>query len=285
MFKNLKNEAKITFNLKLDSPLSIRSGNENGIDPTLPDMQCVRTYRDGKNTVFIPGSSIKGVMRNRCERIIKFLGGDVCNIVDRKDSCGDKNDKNLSGKEVYDKMCFACKMFGSTSLGGRVKFKDAYPIGDVKMGVRNGVGINRITGAAQRGALYDFEVVEDGTFGVAITMTNYELYQLKLLLFTIQDIEDGYVTFGGSTTRGNGKMRIENLKIEFRDYRKGTNTLTGYDEKDKGANLEFEKQMYFYRAQVPKEENLKKENNLLNSMSELLRLLDSIDVESAVRRG
>ena len=282
MFKNMINEAKIVFNMKLDSSLNIMSSNQNSIDPTLPDMQCIRTYRNGKNTVFIPGSSIKGVMRNRCERILKFLGGDVCNIVDMKNSCGDREDKDLSGKEVYDKICPACRMFGSTSLGGRVKFRDAYPIGDVKVGLRDGVGIDRITGAAQRGALYNFEVVEDGIFQVIITLNNYELYQLKVLLYAIQDIDDGYVAFGGATTRGNGRMRIEDLKVEFRDYRKGINALTGYDEEDRGGDLEYNRYMYFHKAQIPKEENPKGGNDFRYSMDQLLKVLDDIDIKNRI---
>lgn len=285
MFKTLKNEAKISFNMKLDSPLTIMSGSENSLDPTLPDSQCIRTYKDGKDTVFIPGSSIKGVMRSRTEKILNYLGGNTCNIVDRRNSCGEEEDKNRSGEEVYNRICPACKMFGSTSLAGRVKFKDAYPIGDVKIGIRNGVGIDRITGAAQMGPLYDFEVVEDGIFKVIITMNNYELYQLKLLLFVIQDIDDGYVSFGHATTRGNGKMRVEDLKIEFRDYRKGLSTLTGYFEKDQGGDLEYEKYMYFYRDQLPKNEEVKEGINFEDSMKELLTILDNIDIEKEVKRG
>jgi len=271
MFKDLRNEAKITFNMKLDSPLSIRSSKEGGIDPTLPDMQCIRTYKNGKYTVFIPGSSIKGVIRSRCEKIINFLGGSTCNIVNRSNACSVGND-NLTGEKVYKKMCPACKMFGSGSLGGRVKFKDAYPLGETKIGQRNGVGINRITGAAQGGVFYDFEVVEDGTFEVVITMTNYELYQLKLLLFVISDINDGYVAFGSGSTRGNGKMKIESLNIIFRDYRKDTKTLTGFYDYDVVEGIGFIREMYYNKGSI-------------ENFDDAMNLLHRVDIEKALKGG
>lgn len=285
MFKDLRNEAKVTFSMKLDSPLCIRSGSENGIDPTLPDMQCIRTFKDGRNTVFIPGSSIKGVIRSRCEKIIRFLGGQACNVVNRENACGDNSHESLNGDEVYSKMCSACKMFGSTSIGGRIKFKDAYPIGDVKIGLRDGVGIDRITGAAQKSAKYDFEVVEDATFEVVITLTNYELYQLKLLLFAIKDIDDGYVSFGSASTRGNGKMKIENLNIEFRDYRQNLSRLMGYNKSDLGDNLEYKKSLYFYKANFPNENAKSEDNTSNNSIDAAFKILDNVNVENALLRG
>ncbi len=275
MFKDLRNEVKINFDIKTDSPLAIRSSNANGIDPTLPDMQCIRSYKDGESVVFIPGSSIKGILRSRCERILNLVANknSVCNIVDMKKCCDAKIEKSeeLSAEEIYKKICSACKMFGAKSLGGRFKFKDAYPIGDKpKIGYRNGVGINRITGAAQKGALYDFEVVEEGTFHVTITAANYELYQLKTLIWAISDINDGYVTFGSGSTRGNGKMLVENLQVEFRDYRvNNINKLQGYYESDLGQEVKFNKKLYYKEFLVKGEENV-------------LALMENITVEDFV---
>ena len=48
---------------------------------------------------------------------------------------------------------------------------------------RAGVGINRITGAAQNGALYDFEVVEDGSFLVEMTFQAASWYNNGVLAF------------------------------------------------------------------------------------------------------
>lgn len=109
------------------------------------------------------------------------------------------------------------------------------PVGDVKLGVRNGVGINRITGGSYGRALYDFEVVEDATFAASFTLTNYALWQLKLMMFILHDIDDGYVAFGSATTRGNGRMKVKDVRLQVRDFRQDIDPsyIAGYQDNDK----------------------------------------------------
>lgn len=226
MFRELKNEAKLSVLLHTRSPLTIRSAQGKLLDPTLLDMQCLKSRYHGKDTVIIPGSSLKGVIRNRYEKIVGLFGGECCDIFNDKSRCNDKikGKKNKSyeeqGKYVYQYVCPACKLFGSLNIASRIYIADAYPVGDCVLGERTGVGINRITGAAQSGSLYDFEVVEEGTFQAEITLKNYELYQMKLLLYVLKDLHEGYVSLGAATTRGNGRMEVQKLDICFRDYRK-----------------------------------------------------------------
>ncbi len=226
MFRELINEVKLSVLLHTRSPLTIRSAQGKLLDPTLLDMQCVRSRYRGKDTVIIPGSSLKGVIRSRYEKIIKLFGGECCDIFNDKSGCNGKiNGKTdrpyeEQGKYVYQYVCPACKLFGSLNIASRISIADAYPVGDCILGERTGVGINRITGAAQKGALYDFEVVEEGTFRAEITLKNYELYQMALLLYVLKDLDEGYVSLGAAATRGNGQIEVEKLDICFRDYRK-----------------------------------------------------------------
>lgn len=276
MFAQLKNQFKLTFNFKIDSPLCIRSGEES-IDPTLPDMQCVRSYKNGENVVFIPGSSIKGVVRTQCEKIYNVIGNGkiACDIHDKSKVCNKSKDKDIkeSGATIYSELCPACKMFGSMRLGGRIKFKDAYPIDNkFKIGYRNGVGINRITGAAQRGALYDFEVVEDASFKVTITGDNFELYQLKVLMWALDDINEGYSNFGSSSTRGNGKMTVEDMKLEIRDYRQeNSEYLKGYKDKDIASKVNYTKAGYYNVCKI-------------EGYDKIDELLENVDVADCIRR-
>lgn len=231
MFKELCNEVKLTFLLYTKSPLSIQTQKKNVMEPALPDMQCIRSRYQGEDTVIIPGSSLKGVIRSRYEQIASLFGGTCCNVVDRLNACREPKsmpEKNR-GKAVYDGLCPACKLFGSTAIGARLRIADAYPVKEVVIGERTGVGINRITGAAQRGALYQYEVVEEGTFAVEIFLKNYELYQLVLLLHVLNDMNDGYVSLGSATSRGNGQLEVQKLCITFREYRKKITGLKGID--------------------------------------------------------
>ncbi len=226
MFREMKNEAKLTVLLHTKSPLTIRSRQGKRLDPTLLDMQCIKSRYHGEDTVIIPGSSLKGVVRSRYEKIISLFGGACCDIFDSKSRCnGEINGKTDQpygerGRYVYGYVCPACKLFGCLNLASRIFIADAYPVGACTLGERTGVGINRITGAAQNSALYDFEVVEDGTFQAEITLKNYELYQVALLLYVLKDLDEGYVSLGAAGTRGNGRMEVQNLDVCLRDYRK-----------------------------------------------------------------
>ncbi len=227
MLRELKNEAKITLLLHTKSPLTIRSKQTKRLNPTMLDMSCVKSRYQGKDTVIIPGSSLKGVIRSRYEKIAGILGGKCCILFQDDKKCNNtpKNwDKMLYREKreyVCKNLCPACQLFGSKIMASKIFIADAYPIGDYVLGERTGVGINRITGAAQHKALYDFETVEEGTFQVGITLKNYELYQMALLMYVLKDLDDGYVTLGAASTRGNGLMGVEKMEICLREYRKG----------------------------------------------------------------
>lgn len=273
MFAKMKNQFKLSLDLKVDSPLCIKSGDK-GIDPSNVDDVCVKSYKNGEEVVFIPGSSIKGVIRTQCEKIINIIAGDkkCCDILQDTNLCNKEEYDKKSATEVYHSICPACKMFGNTKLGGRIKFNDAYPIdNNFKLGYRDGIGINRITGAAHKGAKYDYEVVEDASFKVIITGDNYELYQLKLLLYALNDVNEGYVTFGSNGTRGNGKMLVENLSLTIRDYRKNINCINGYEDNDRGKEVKYSHIGYYneykieeYEKVLELFENINIENNIKN---------------------
>lgn len=233
MFRELKNEAKLTVLLHTKSPLSIGSAQSKLLDPTLPDMQCIKSRYQGKDTVIIPGSSLKGVMRSRYEKIVRLFGGNCCDIFKHNSSCN-KKPENWKAKTyqeknryVYKEICPVCQLFGSQMIISKIYIADAYPVGEYVLGERVGVGINRITGAAQKNALYDFEVVEEATFKVEITLKNYELYQMLLLMYVLKDLDEGYIALGSATTRGNGRMEVTQMDIAFREYRKNVKGWKG----------------------------------------------------------
>jgi len=229
VFAKLTNEATLTFTLRNEGPLLINSGAAAKIHPR-PDMSFVRTIHEGTETLYLPGSSIKGVFRSRYEQVMRALGQDVCDTFDSKDNrtCNKKIrveenkpeiNRHLNGTERYALCCEACRLFGALTLGGRISFADAYPVGEYKVGMRHGVGIDRITGAAFPGALYDIETLEDGMFTVSCKMTNFKLYQLRTVIWVLEDIDEGLVTFGMGGSRGNGQMRIASeVKLDYRKY-------------------------------------------------------------------
>lgn len=281
MFRELKNEAKILLVLKTRSPLSIRIGEQKSINPMLPDMQCVKSRYQGKDTVIIPGSSLKGVIRSRYEKLVGLFGVTCCNPFDKNSSCRRKKGTTPEprGKAIYQRMCPACKLFGSVAIASRIYIADAYPVGEIVMGERTGVGINRITGGAQPGAIYDFEVVEEGSFQVNITLKNYELYQLILLLYVLKDLDEGYVVLGGATTRGNGRMEVRDIRIQFHEYRKA---VAGLKDAMGSQEIIFSEKYHFqYEWKQPFYGEAELENITLD---EILEECASIDIECEINR-
>ena len=246
MLKRLVNECRFNLAIHTEGPVLVKSGYAT---ISGPDMTPVRTYRNGKTEVYLPGSSLKGVFRSHIEKVIRTLNdGVVCNPFVKTTnpkiqghllvcpgyaevSCGDKfevrqkderlrigNDQwrhkkeVLSNEEVYRDSCPACRLFGSTSFIGRVAISDAYLTEDSeeKTEQRDGVGIDRFTGGAANRAKFDLEVVSSGVaFETSIYLRNFEVWQLGMLMLIGQDLEDGLIRIGSGRSRGLGNVKGE----------------------------------------------------------------------------
>ena len=79
MHKRRFNEMTLRLTIRPRGPMLIKSGQEAGADPTLLDMNFVRAQHPagGGQTVYLPGSSLKGVMRAYAEKIARTLGEGV----------------------------------------------------------------------------------------------------------------------------------------------------------------------------------------------------------------
>ncbi len=68
-------EGTLHLSISPDGPMLIKAGESGGADPTLPDMEFVRSRHQGEPQVYLPGPSLKGVVRAHCERICRTLDG------------------------------------------------------------------------------------------------------------------------------------------------------------------------------------------------------------------
>lgn len=219
MLKQLVNDCRIKIRIIADQPLLIKSGHAT-IDGA--DMAFVQTFRDNMWQIYIPGSSVKGLIRSHCERIvrtIKELG--ACNpFLDRGPyrSCGKIfENSRLPNEVIYRNSCPICKMFGSTAYGSRVSSADCYLINSPSKQVRDGVGIDRFTGGAYDRAKFDLEVYTGAQFEGEIQVRNFELWQLALLGFVFLDLKDGYLQLGSGKSRGLGHISgsVEKIVISY----------------------------------------------------------------------
>src|SRR5947209_7476226 len=130
-------QADVTLRLHPLDPILIKSGYAT-LDG--PDMVPVRTFREGQQTYYFPGSSLKGTLRSHFERICRTLReGSVCiPYYDRRrverppvageiDSVGcgfrepaSRRKEDNTSSTAYRESCPACRMFGSLRFGGRL---------------------------------------------------------------------------------------------------------------------------------------------------------------------
>jgi CRISPR-associated RAMP protein (TIGR02581 family) len=224
MFKRLVNECTIELRLKPQGALLIKSGMPQMSEV---DMAWVKVYRNGRSEVYFPGSSLKGTIRSHAERIARTIKANAaCDpFGDRKSEltfCGnslevmkrDKREFEISTPEVYKRSCPICRIFGNTWILGRFATEDAYVEGELpEIQQRDGVGIDRFTGGASRGAKFELEIITGGVFKTTLHLQNFELWQLGLLGFVLQDMKDGLVRLGSGKSRGLGKVAAEIGKI------------------------------------------------------------------------
>ena len=214
----------------------------------------IRFCRNGLKEPTIPGRSIRGAVRAACDiahQAMKDTGdpttqnGEAFSKENWISLWGD--DTDYTGKSLLDR-----RLRGDDSLPIRQsaltfhavsfpKYKDS-DSGESPLPRRHGVGIDRTTGAASDGALYEHEFLPRGTaFDIRITaegrdnepMTDDKSTGIpgpassktvkKLLEVIVDVLTSGTVCLGGRTGSGQGTIQV----IEPKLRRTGKTTDTG----------------------------------------------------------
>lgn len=172
------------------------------------DLPVVKTNRGDP---FIPGSSLKGVVRSTIEALLRAAdipGLHACNPLDEDTSCGAHKDRAAP----LGDHCAACRLFGSYLVASHVRFSDAHLTrtgGLSPLEKRDGVSIDRDLRVAADKRKYDVEVVAPGTaFSLEILVQNPEPWQMGLLIAGLDPLQDGFAALGGFTSRGLGRVDI-----------------------------------------------------------------------------
>ena len=211
--------------IKTISPVHIGAGRTTGLfEPT--DLSVLKISRDGNDLPYIPGSSLKGLLRSACEAVIISIPQlKICNIVEYKDSCFYQYRKELENAlnrknnqevlTILDKFCLICKIFGSSSYNSKIQIHDSYPLEEITTGIKKGIAIDRRTGSASRGALYDLEIIEPlNLFNFQMIFNNLPNYLVGLVAQTILEINNQNLYIGGMKSRGLGRVSITLKKIK-----------------------------------------------------------------------
>ncbi|MEM1546482.1 MAG: CRISPR-associated RAMP protein Csx7 [Candidatus Methanomethylicia archaeon] len=209
---------KLSFEAK--SPFRIGAGKSTSLTSPV-DLQVLRININGREVQYIPGSSLKGVFRSVSEFIAKSNGINACMAGNEcKDNYNRKLDDALRSRnldevrKILASYCLICKLYGSGSYASHIIFGDMFPEGDIAIGVKTGIAIDRRSGTAKRGALYTVEFIMPGSiFKGNITLINTPNYAIGLLSYVIKLINDGVIRIGGFKSRGFGQFSVNPMEI------------------------------------------------------------------------
>ncbi|MCI0605869.1 RAMP superfamily CRISPR-associated protein [bacterium] len=219
MHKKIINQLELQFDLVPTGPLLIKSGRDAGADPTIPDMNFVRSlHPELGETVYLPGSSLKGLLRAYCERIGRTRKVSDCDPF-AGSFCGRRLEKEKSELKCYARSCAICRIFGNTVLASHLAITDAYPASNTAVAAnkteeRDGVAIDRFTGGVAVGP-FNFEVVVGGLFQTKLLLSNFQFWQVGLLAIALRDIKQGFVPLGFGKSRGLGSITLNFKSLRF----------------------------------------------------------------------
>lgn len=233
---------ELTIPVELTSELHI-----GGVD-AVPDRDgegtAIRFCRNGLGEPTIPGRSIRGAVRAACDVAYQALV-DAKDPVTRKGEVFSKenwislwgDDTDYTGKSANDRglpsdaslpIRKSALTFHAVSFP---QYKDS-DSGESPLPRRHGVGIDRTTGAASDGALYEHEFLPRGTrFTIRITAEGRDGEKMgreqsegipgpassdsvkKLLEFIVDVLTSGAVGLGGRTGSGQGTIQVIEPKL------------------------------------------------------------------------
>lgn len=163
----------------------------------VPPQQPAPIVQGENGPPLIPGSTWKGVLRSRTAYILRSLGIHACEGLEK--CCG---------------TCPVCLTFGwsgdESGARGRLRFPDTQ-ISGAKVTARQHVAVDRFTGGASEGLLFQERVVEEGRVRLAVHVDggvgDIPPVARAALHLALWDLHDGVLGLGGGTTRGYGTLR------------------------------------------------------------------------------
>jgi len=194
----------ITATLEARTALHVGSGASGDLTDAL-------LRRDAAGRPIIPGTAIAGALRALATRLAPRLRSEICAAL--------KDPDNRDSRASCD--CAVCHLFGdinpsdaedakseaSRILVFNARLKDDAP----QPFIRDGVGINRATGAAARagGVKFDLEVLPaDTEFALRLELRDVDKDDKQLLAAVLAEWKAGRVWLGGNVARGLGGFEL-----------------------------------------------------------------------------
>ena len=204
----------------LTTRTALRIGSGGGGELDSADLPVLK---DARGYPFVPGASLKGVVRSTIESLVR---GAVPASKDTELRACDPLDKTACGyheakqrKKALDRPhCAVCQLLGSHVLASHVRFCDALLVvpdespGEqrIPIEIRDGVAIDRDLKTVYKTSKYDFEVISPGTrFAVEVFIENPKEWLMGLLVLGFDQLATGFTALGGFASRGLGRVDLE----------------------------------------------------------------------------
>lgn len=148
-------------------------------------------------SLFIPGTSIKGVLRHQCCNILHAI--DLSNTVE----------KNLFG---YSN--------NQDSRKGRLMVDEVYLDTTYKQEEQTRTRIDRFTGGVMTGALFQDHPIRNTkgkqlTFPLRMTVKDCSNSEAGLVLLLVKDLMTGQITLGANHTIGYGRIKGNSVTVQY----------------------------------------------------------------------
>jgi CRISPR-associated RAMP protein (TIGR02581 family) len=190
------------------APLRVGTGREPPLGATV-DNTFLRIRRDGEEIPYIPGSTIKGVLRNYFEQLARLKYPELHDPWDRDE---------IEKEAKEGRFCVVCGTFGSTKIASHIRVFDAYPTSKVTTNIKTCVGIDREFQAARPAILYTEEFIEPGyEWSFKMDIINIQFPEggderSLLLTETIRALKLGLISFGARKSVGFGQIQLKEAK-------------------------------------------------------------------------
>ncbi|WP_204103976.1 MULTISPECIES: RAMP superfamily CRISPR-associated protein [Spirulina sp. CCY15215] len=198
---------------KLEGSLLIRSGQASV--GRAPDVVHLKSNRNGEDIPVISGTSLAGVLRHRAERILNTLRG--------------SNNSNLT---ILNNLFGDVDENQKTAKASRITVHEA-EIKEAEDLVQTRIAIDRFTGGAYHGALFDEQPIwgnDKTSLTINLEVRKPSNSEIGLLLLLLKDLWTGDLPIGGQSSIGRG--RLKGIKVTLSRYKPDKTTEWTISETD-----------------------------------------------------